>query len=104
MLGNPDGIVMRPINVKTRNESIYCHNIEVELDRKLWFYDIKKLLKEDSYPSSADSTNRKTILAYWFFLNVKHYIEDHMVYLVDIRRRSTNMIMSETHEQNTGFK
>lgn len=79
MLGNPYEIVMCPINVKSGKGSIYCHNVEVKLDRKLWLHSIKKFLKEGSYPSSTDSTNRKTRLACCFFPSGEMFIEDHMM-------------------------
>jgi len=46
---NQDG-VLPMIQMKSHEESAYCHLIEEELDGKSWYFDIKHYLKTREYP------------------------------------------------------
>lgn len=48
-------------NIKIREEPSYCHYVEAEPGGKPWFHDIKMLLQEGIYPSSTNSTDKRTL-------------------------------------------
>lgn len=71
---------LRPTTVETRDEQAHCHNVEAVSDGDLWFHDIKIFLKDDSYPDSVNSIDKRTLrkLDSCFFLNGEICREDSM--------------------------
>lgn len=49
------------INVGSGDELAYCHNIEAEPDGILSFYGINMILKDGSYPDSANLADKKIL-------------------------------------------
>lgn len=57
---------LRPLLVKTRDQLVYCHNVEAEPDGKPWYHDIRMFLKDGIYFESTNSADKRTLrkLAY----------------------------------------
>ena len=72
-----EGDDMRQLRIEVSGIPAYCTNIkecmsvEVKVDGKSWYHDIKAYIKNSEYPSSAMGNEKKFIrrMAYQFFLS-----------------------------------
>ncbi|XP_047259215.1 uncharacterized protein LOC124891537 [Capsicum annuum] len=76
MIQYPDKNYIDPIKVEMHNQQAYCFHIDEELDGKLWYYDIKRLLGAGRYPEDATDKKKRTLrrMANHFFSTGKSYI------------------------------
>ena len=72
-----EGDDMRQLCIEVRGVSVYCMNIEecmsveVEVDEKPWYHDIKVYVKDNEYLPGATDSEKKFIwcMACQFFLS-----------------------------------
>jgi len=97
---NQDG-VLPMIQMKSHEESTYCHFIEEELDGKPWYFDIKRYLKTREYPEEASENDKRTLrmLATNFILSedVLYKRNHDMVLLRCVDAKETESILEEVH-------
>ena len=68
---------MQPLRIETRDIPAYyvcveeCMNVEVKVDNKPWYYDIKRFVQDREYPPQATENEKKYIrrMAFQFFLS-----------------------------------
>ena len=84
----------------------YVFAVEVVIDDKPWYYDIKCFLQKQEYPAGASSKDKKTLrkLARNFFLNsdVLYKRNFDIVRLRCVDRHEADMLLEEIHEGSFG--
>jgi hypothetical protein len=48
---------VQPISIEIRNSPAHYYSVEGEVNRNLWYYDIKQFIQHQKYPSGASNTN-----------------------------------------------
>jgi len=107
-----EGNDIRQLRIEVCGVPAYCINIEecmsveVEADRKLWYYDIKAYIKNGEYPLDATNSEKKFIqrMAYQFFLSGEvFYKRNHDSTLLQcVDAFEANHLMEEMHEHLLG--
>jgi hypothetical protein len=64
---------VQPISIEVRNSLACCCSVNREVDKNLWYYDIKKFIQHRKYPSGASNIDMKTLqrLAIDYYLNAE---------------------------------
>ncbi|PHU01216.1 hypothetical protein BC332_31003 [Capsicum chinense] len=70
MLQHPNKAYIDPVYIHSRDQYAYCNAVEEELDGEPWFFDIKRYIQSEEYPTHATIDQKRTIrrLASGFFL------------------------------------
>ncbi|XP_070011381.1 uncharacterized protein [Nicotiana sylvestris] len=101
MLHHPDKAYVDPLHIQVRDQHAYCNMVEEELDRELWFHDIKEYIRMRVYPVQATGDQKRTIrrLASGFFFSggvlYKRTHDLGLLRCIDARQATT--IMTEVH-------
>ncbi|XP_060210705.1 uncharacterized protein LOC132637662 [Lycium barbarum] len=71
MIQHPDSKYIDPLKIKIKDQPAHCAFVEVEIDGKPWYVDIKIYLEKGEDPEGIIINRKKTIrkLANGFFLN-----------------------------------
>ncbi|XP_070002494.1 uncharacterized protein [Nicotiana sylvestris] len=56
IIQHPDKNFIDPIPVRIHNYPVYCAHVEEEMNRNLWFHDIKEYMAKGEYPEHANHT------------------------------------------------
>jgi len=49
------------IKMQSHEDLVYCHFIEEEVDRKPWYFDIKRYLQSREYPESTNENDKRML-------------------------------------------
>jgi len=94
------------IEFRCRGKLAHCCLIEEEQDRKPWYFDIKRYIKDKEYPQEASNNDKRTlrILAADFFLsgNILYTRNHDMVLLRRVDAREAEQMLVEVHEGSFG--
>ncbi|XP_060216486.1 uncharacterized protein LOC132643972 [Lycium barbarum] len=61
MIQHPDSKYIDPVRVKIRDQPAHCAFVEVEIDGKSWYINIKMYLEKGEYPEGITINQKKTI-------------------------------------------
>ena len=61
MINHPNKNYINPLEIDLNEQPSHCQHIEVEPDRKPWYYDIKKYLETGIHPEDATSNQKKAL-------------------------------------------
>lgn len=93
-----------PTNVETREDLCICHNFEAKPDVKLWFHNIKNVLKQGIYLSLANSIDKRLLRksACLFFLSGETFYKRsyHGILLRCVDVLEANRLKSEIREDS----
>ncbi|GKV01717.1 hypothetical protein SLEP1_g14258 [Rubroshorea leprosula] len=92
--------VIKPLVIEISQEPAHC--MEIKVDDKPWFHDIKQFLQNGEYPLHASEANKKTIrkLAASYFLsgNTLYKCSADMTLLRCDDETEAKQVMTEVHE------
>lgn len=94
------------IRIQCLDEPSYCVTVEVKVDNRPWFHDIKQFLQKQEYPANASSEDKKTLrrLVAQFFLNgdILYKRNHNMVLLRCLDGYEADMLIKDIHEGSFG--
>ncbi|GKV31554.1 hypothetical protein SLEP1_g40233 [Rubroshorea leprosula] len=92
--------VIKPLRIEISQEPAHC--MEIKVDDKPWFHDIKQFLQNGEYPLHASKVNkntiRKSVASYFLSENTLHKRSTDMTLLRCVDETEAKQVMIEVHE------